>query len=172
MDETEALAAVVAREEIRELPYRYAKAIEARDFDSMADLYSPNARFGPFGQGEAGLRQLMGQSLQDSVFAVILVANHLIEFDGADEAHGEVWAHCFAQTRDGGFVEQIIRYDDRYECHDGRWLFLHRKHRLWYGVNRESPLTQRPANWPASQIGVGDIPLSDSRFRSWWNEIQ
>jgi len=170
MDESDALAAVVARDEIRELPYRYAKAIEARDVDSMVDLYSPNARFGTFGQGAKGLRQLMSQSLQDSVFAVILVANHLIEFDGADRAHGEVWAHCFAQTGNE-YVEQLIRYEDRYERHGGRWLFLHRKHRLWYGVKCDSPLRQPPANWPTSQVGVGDIPLSDNDFRNWWKEV-
>lgn len=171
MDESEALAAVVARDEIRQLPYRYAKAIEARDVDAMVDLYSPNARFGTFGQGATALRQLMAQSLEDSVFAVILVANHLVEFDGTEAAHGEVWAHCFAQTRSAGYVEQLIRYDDQYERHDGRWVFLHRKHRLWFGVNRESPLRQHPANWPASQVGVGDMPLSDSEFRKWWKEI-
>ncbi len=167
MDESEALAGLVARDEIRQLPYRYAKAIGARDVDSMIGLYSPNARFGTFGQGANALRRLMAQSLEDSVFAVILVANHLIEFDGTGEAHGEVWAHCFAQTG-SGFVEQLIRYDDRYERHDGRWLFLRRQHRLWYGVTRESPLRQRPANWPASQVGVGDIPLADKHFRDWW----
>jgi hypothetical protein len=170
MDETGALAAVVARDEIRQLPYLYAKAVESRDVDLMVDLYSPKARFGTFGQGADALRQSMAQSLEDSLFAVILVANHLVEFDSTEEAHGEVWAHCFAQTRGGGYVEQLIRYDDVYERHDGRWLFLHRKHRLWYGMNRESPLVQQPANWPVSQVGVGDIPLSDKNFRDWWEE--
>jgi uncharacterized protein (TIGR02246 family) len=170
MDESQAVAALLARDEIRQLPYRYAKAIEARDVDAMIELYSPNARFGTFGRGPEGLRWLMTQSLEESVFAVSLVANHIIELDGDDEACGEVWAHCFAQTRVGGYVEQLIRYDDRYVRSDGRWRFLHRKHRLWYGVRRQSPLRQPPANWPASQVGVGDIPLADKDFQKWWAE--
>lgn len=174
MSETHGLddsAAMLARDNIRQLAYRYAAAIEARDVDAMAQLFSPRARFGEFGDGPDGLRRLMAHSLEGSVFAVILVANHLIDIESRAEARGQVWAQCFAQTRAEGFVEQLIKYEDRYEYHDGRWLFLHRRHRLWYGVaRRESPLRQSAADWPASQVGVGDIPLSDSVFRDWWEE--
>ena len=164
-------AAMLARDEIHRLAYRYAAAIEAHDVDAMAQLFSPRAQFGEFGDGPDGLRRLMTHSLEGSVFAVILVANHLIDIESKDRARGEVWAQCFAQTSAGGFVEQLIKYEDRYEYHDGRWLFLHRRHRLWYGVaRRESPLRQPAANWPASQVGVGDIPLSNSTFRDWWEE--
>ncbi|WP_232007267.1 nuclear transport factor 2 family protein [Mycobacterium intermedium] len=159
---------MLAREEIRQLAYRYAAAIETRDVEAMADLFVPHARFGEYGGGRDGLRLLMTRSLEESVFAVILVANHLIELDGEDRGHGQVWAQCFAQTRSEGFVEQLIRYDDRYEKHAGRWCFLHRRHRLYYGARREtSPLTQRAAGWPANQIGVGDLPLSDPLFLAW-----
>jgi uncharacterized protein with NRDE domain len=171
MSERDAVAAMVARDEIRQLPYRYAAAVESRDIDSMANLFSPRARFGEHGEGSAGLRRLMAQSLEGSLLAVILVANHLIDIEGNNQARGEVWAHCFAQARAEGFVEQLIKYEDRYEYYDGRWLFLHRRHRLWYGVgHRESPLRQPAADWPASQVGVGDIPLSDTVFREWWGD--
>lgn len=171
MSESSALAATLARDEIRQLPYRYSAAIETRDVEAMAALFAPEARFGEFGTGPDGLRRLMTQSLDGSLFAVILVANHLIEFDNEDRAHGQVWAHCFAQTMRDGFVEQLIKYEDRYQRHDGRWLFAHRTHRLWYGIgHRRSPLRQRAANWPVSQTGVGDIPLSDSTFRTWWEQ--
>lgn len=170
MDDQDAAAELVARDEIRRLPYRYAAAIESRDVESMVELFSPQARFGHYGEGPDALRRLMTQSLDDTVFAVILVANHLIELESLERARGEVWAHCFAQTRADGFVEQLIKYVDRYEFRDGRWLFLHRQHRLWYGVgHRKSPLEQQPAEWPANQVGVGDIPLSDGAFREWWN---
>jgi uncharacterized protein (TIGR02246 family) len=161
---------MLAREEIRELPYRYAAAVEARDVDAMARLFVPDARFGKHGSGAEGLRLLMQNSLQDSVLAVILVANHVIEFENSDHARGEVWAHCYAQTVREGFVEQLIKYDDRYARHEQRWLFSHRRHHLWYGVaHASSPLTQRPADWPSSQTGVGDVPLSDPDFVTWWN---
>lgn len=171
MSQQDQVAVLLARDEIRDLPYHYAAAIESRDVDAMADLFSPHARFGEDGDGPDGLRRLMARSLDDSVFAVILVANHIIEFEGPEKARGQVWAHCYAHTQADGFIEQLIKYEDRYERHDGRWLFLHRKHRLWYGVgHRDSPLRQPAANWPQSQVGVGDLPLADPVFRDWWEK--
>ncbi|WP_068186409.1 nuclear transport factor 2 family protein [Mycobacterium sp. UM_CSW] len=160
---------LLAKEEIRQLPYRYAAAIETRDVDAMAELFAPHARFGDHGEGREALRRLMSASVDASLFAVILVANHLIELDAEDRAHGQVWAQCFAQTHTDGFVEQLIKYEDRYERHGGRWLFLHRRHRLFYGVSRRtSPLTQEAASWPRNQTGVGDLPLTDPVFTAWW----
>lgn len=169
IDEIDGVAGLLARDEIRELPLRYAAAIERRDVAAMAELFSPRARFGDYGDGPDGLRALMADSLADTLFAVILVANHLIDLHDGINATGQVWAHCHAQTGAEGFVEQLIRYDDRYEKVNGRWLFAHRKHRLWYGSAHErSPLDQPPAHWPHSQTGVGDIPLADPEFRAWW----
>ncbi|BBY21969.1 nuclear transport factor 2 family protein [Mycobacterium stomatepiae] len=163
------IAELLSREEIRALPPRYAAAIETRDVEAMADLFSPNARFGEYGQGPDALRTLMRDSLGDSILAVILVTNHLIDLQDEGHATGQVWAHCYAQTGAAGFVDQLIRYEDRYERVGGRWLFAHRRHRLWYGVAHDrSPLTQRAADWPRSQVGVGDIPLADPKFAEWW----
>lgn len=159
---------LLALDEIRQLPLKYAVAIERRDVDAMASLFSPNARFGSWGQGEAGLRALMGETMNSSIFAVILVANHLIELDRADAAHGEVWARCYAQNDPGEFVEQLIKYEDTYERIEDRWLFLRRRHRLWFGAAvPSSPLDQPPANWPDRQVGVGDVPLADPLFAAW-----
>ena len=167
----DAVAELLARERIRALPYRYAAAIESRDIDAMAELFTPTARFGRYGQGPDAVRTLMADTINDSVFAVILVANHLVDVHGASHATGQVWAHCYAQTRSDGFLDQLIKYDDRYELSNGQWLFAHRRHRLFYGAShRESPLTQPAARWPLSQIGVGDIPMSDPAFIEWWQD--
>lgn len=171
--EDDRIEALIAREEIRSLPIRYAAAVEARDVDAMAELFSPHARFGSYGEGPDGLRRLMTDSLTGSLFAVILVANHLIDLHDESHGSGQVWAHCYAHTRADGFVDQLIRYEDRYEKLDGRWLFNHRRHRLWYGASHtRSPLAQPAANWPASQVGVGDIPLADPEFLAWWRSVR
>lgn len=175
MSETEddRIEALLAREEIRSLPIRYAAAVEARDVDAMAELFSPHARFGSYGEGTEGLRRLMTDSLTGSLFAVILVSNHLIDLQDDSHGSGQVWAHCYAHTRADGFVDQLIKYEDRYEKLDGRWLFEHRRHRLWYGASHaRSPLEQPAANWPQSQVGVGDIPLADPEFVSWWRSVR
>jgi len=167
----DSLEDLLALEQIRRLPLEYSVAIERRDVDHMARLFSPNARFGSHGTGEAGLRALMGASMATSVMAVILVANHLVDLDGPSRARGQVWARCYAQAEPDGFTEQVITYVDDYERVDGRWLFLRRRHRLWFGaVVEPSPLDQAPANWPARQVGVGDLPLEDPVFRRWWEQ--
>jgi len=166
------LEVLLARDAIRELPLRYAKAIETRDVEMMVALFASDARFGAYGTGPDACRSLMGDLMADSLFAVTLVTNHVIELDDADYAHGEVWALCFAQL-DAGFNEQLLRYEDRYQREGEEWRFLHRKHRLWYGQLREtSPFDQEPAEWPSSQVGVGDISLADDRFREWWERRQ
>jgi hypothetical protein len=169
MTEHSAVSRLLDREEIRNLVLRYSVAIERRDADMMASLFSPSARFGRWGQGELGMRALMRDTLEPAIFGVILVANHLIEFDRPDEAHGEVWARCYAQNDSGEFVEQLIKYEDAYERVEGRWTFLRRAHRLWFGAAvAASPLDQPPANWPERQVGVGDLPLADPAFAAWY----
>jgi hypothetical protein len=158
-----------AIEAIQQLPLRYSVAIEHRDVDAMVALFSPNARFGPYGIGESGLRALMDNSMATSILAVVLVANHLVELDENNQAHGEVWARCYAQNDPGEFTEQLIKYEDTYEQVEGRWLFLRRRHRLWFGTTVDpSPLDQEEANWPQRQAGVGDVPLADSVFANWY----
>jgi hypothetical protein len=165
------LAKLLSLNEIRDLPYKYAAAVESRDVDAMAELFSPSARFGSYGDGPDGLRRLMVDSMTGSLFAVILVANHLVEFDDDVHARGQVWAHCYAQERTDAFLEQLIKYEDTYEQVAGRWLFAKRRHRLWYGVaHPRSPLEQEAADWPRNQIGVGDIPLADHEFTAWWQK--
>ena len=161
----------VARDEIRQLAYRYSLALERRDVDAMLDLFVPHARFGAYGEGPEALRRLTEESLAGMQFTVVLVANHLIDFDAPDRAHGQVWARCYAQTDTDGYLEQLLRYEDRYERHHGAWRFLHRRHRLWFGAACPSPLAQPQANWPERQVGVGDIPFENPAFKRWWDQI-
>lgn len=160
---------LLAREQIRQLVCRYSEAIADRDVDLMAALYVPDASFGPYGEGPAALREIMTATMGDLTFGVILVANHLIEFDDDQHAHGEVWARCYAQNAEG-YYEQLIKYVDRYRLEGadaGVWLFEHRRHLLWFGEARQSPLAQPPADWPARQVGVGRLALSDDEVRAW-----
>lgn len=166
---------LIARERIRDLALRYSVAIADRDVDLMVSLYSDDASFGLYGRGQEALRRIMDATMGDLVFGVILVANHLVEFDGPDEATGEVWARCYAQNADG-YYEQLIKYVDRYVRVDGDlddpvWRFASRKHLLWFGEPQPSPLAAAPANWPERQVGVGNIPLADPAVLAWRESI-
>ena len=168
---SDALERVVARSDIQQLAYRYARALERRDVDAMVELFVPDARFGPFGEGVEALRALTEASLAASPAIVVLVANHVIDVHSSEQATGEVWARCYAQTIDEGYTEQLLRYEDEYRVHDGTWRFVHRRHRLWFGTApHPSPFGQEPANWPERQTGVGDAPFDSDAFVAWYRE--
>ncbi len=164
------LERVIASEAIRRLAYRYADGVDRRDLDQLVALYRPDARFGAHGEGPDACRAFFGASLAEIGMAVLLVANHLIEFDDADNATGTVWAHGFIDDRGEGFIQQLIKYDDRYVRLDGEWRFTRRRHFLWLGWRADdtAPLAQPAANWPEHQVGVGSMPHSHASWQEFW----
>ena len=174
-DESSAIDTLIARDEIRQLAYFYADALDRRDLDLLVSLYRPDARFGTHGDGPDACRAFFSESLTEIGMAVLLVANHLIEFDDADNATGTVWSHGFIDDRgpDGngeGFIQQLIKYDDRYVRIDGEWRFTRRRHFLWLGWRHDEtdPLGQSAAQWPARQVGLGSIPYDDPAWQEFW----
>ncbi len=72
---------------------------------------------------------------------------------------------------DEGFIQQLIKYDDRYVRVDGEWRFTRRRHFLWLGWRHgeDAPLAQPPANWPERQVGLGSIPYDDPAWQEFWS---
>ena len=167
-----AIERVVATEEIRRLAYRYADALDRRDLDELVAIYRPDARFGHHGEGPDACRAFFRESLAEVGISVLLVANHLVEFDDADNATGTVWTHGFIDDHDEGFIQQLIKYDDRYIRIDDEWRFTRRRHFLWLGWKHgeAEPLAQPPANWPERQTGLGSIPYDDPSWKEFWAE--
>ena len=161
-----------AKDEIRDLVYSYCEAIRNRDIESLVTLYTPDATFGSMGAGEDALKAMAEATMEQLEFAVILVANHRITFLNKREAKGEVWARCYAQNKREGYYEQIIKYTDQYELSKSQnletesWKFKHRRHHLWFGQSKESPLTLPPADWPKNNIGLGRELLSDEAIQN------
>lgn len=171
-----AVQKLIAKDHIRELVYLYSQAVTTKDTDLMVSLYVQNASFGSLGSGEKALRSMMDKTMGDLEFAVILIANHTISFENSELANGEVWAKCYAQNGSEGYYEQLIKYVDQYQVtdHDDeenkRWKFKSRRHLLWFGEGRESPLKLPEASWPKSNIGIGRMPLEDVAVRKFRNE--
>jgi len=164
----DALARLLARDEIRELAHRYAVAVDSRDLDSLVALFVDDVRAGAEGVGREALRRDFERQLRAIGVSILLVGNHVIDFDDDDHAHGIVY--CMAQIQDGErWIRQAIRYDDAYARRGGRWCFVRRKHLLWYGVDEaRNPLLQPPANWPQSHTGRGTLPESLDTWRRFW----
>lgn len=169
-DEMSDVERLVAIEEIRALALRYSDALDRRDLDALVALYRPDARFGTHGSGPDACRAFFRESLGEIGIAVLLVANHLVEFEDDDNATGTVWAHGFIDDHAEGFIQQLIKYDDRYVRVDGEWRFTRRRHFLWLGwkYGEAAPLAQAPANWPERQVGLGSVPYDDPAWQEFW----
>ena len=165
MDDT---AQLLAREEIRQLAYRYALAIDSRDIDTLVGLFVDDVQVGRDSFGHAALRESFETQLREVGITILFVGNHLIEFRSDTRATGVVYCKNEAQLGER-WIHQAIQYRDDYERRDDAWLFVRRRHLLWYGSDvGENPLALPAANWPKSQVGQGTLPGSWKSWQSFW----
>lgn len=122
-----------AKDEIRDVLYRYCRAADRCDVDLLASVYHPDATedhggfVGPASEFRAEvIPRLRGRW----VATQHLMGNILIDIDG-DVAHTESYFVAYHQPPrdDRGRVPMWVlgaRYVDRFERRDGRWLIAHR----------------------------------------------
>ncbi|AEG49561.1 hypothetical protein Sphch_1879 [Sphingobium chlorophenolicum L-1] len=156
----EKLERLWATQDIKDLALRYGLAVDTRDWALMDSLWVETEAIHPDSVLNGGtildVHVLRAAAADLSLVgaSTMLVANHLVEFDSPDRAHGSVYCHCMMDAE--VFFEQLIIYQDVYERHDGAWLFRTRDHLLWWGAERkDNPMRQPPAHWPQSQVGAG-----------------
>jgi hypothetical protein len=165
---------LLAYEEIRQLAARYSVYADARDLDRLVDLFVPRRtrRSGPHGPRRAPGRLrpfLPARSASRSSTSAPTSSTSRTP----DHATGIAYAR--GEIQDGGlesprFIIHAIQYHDTYARRDGRWLFVRRKHFLVYGAELGvNPLGLPPANWPASQTGLGSHPQALETWRRFWS---
>jgi ketosteroid isomerase-like protein len=129
----ESLEELVARDKIRELAYRYAAAVDAKDIDTLAHLFVEDVDNGRYGAGRDGVKTFYDNVLRTFHCSMHLVANHVIDFDDDGHAHGLVY--CRAQhhvLEPEHWYDKALAYWDQYEKVGGAWLFRRRRLRAWY----------------------------------------
>src|SRR5271155_601401 len=99
---TERLDRVESHLAIGQLAARYALALDARDLDTLVDLFVPDVRVGGPTEavGRDALRAFFIANLSHFYRSMHLISGHVIEFDDADHAHGVVY--CRAEHEDSG----------------------------------------------------------------------
>lgn len=164
------LQRLLACEEIRQLAYRYALAIDSRDIDTLVGLFVDDVRVGSDRVGREALRGDFERQLSAVGITILFVGNHIIEFDDDEHARGIVY--CKGETQDGDrWINQAIQYRDTYERRDGTWYFVRRKHLLWYGAEvGENPLDLPPARWPEHHTGKGTLPETWDTWQKFWKD--
>jgi ketosteroid isomerase-like protein len=159
---------LLAYEQIRQLASRYAVATDRRDVDTLASLFVPDVRVGRDTYGREALRANFAEQLRAIGVSILNIGTHQIDLVDDDHATGHVY--CKGEIQDGArWIHQAIRYDDTYARVDGEWLFVRRKHLLFYGAEvGVNPLTLPPANWPEHHDGLGSLPYSEPTWKAFW----
>ncbi|MHB1538995.1 MAG: nuclear transport factor 2 family protein [Solirubrobacteraceae bacterium] len=152
------LQRLLAAEQIRQLAYRYAYAVDSRDAELMHSLWAEPDGVAEYPDIDLNTVRRDHERWFSKGPTVHFVGNHLIDLDDADHAHGSVY--CWAQLDLGErFVDQSILYQDRYVRQPDGWCFLVRRHLLWFGQARErNPIDQEPDGWPRVHYGRGSLP--------------
>jgi ketosteroid isomerase-like protein len=162
---------LLAYESIRQLVARYAVAVDSRDIDTLVGLFVEDVRVGDLGTGRAVLRKSFETSLRAIGVSILNVGTHAIDLADEHEASGIVY--CKGEIQDGNrWIHQAIVYDDRYRRVAGRWYFVRRQHRLFYGAEvGGNPLGLPPADWPERHDGWGTVPEAWDSWRHFWANV-
>ncbi|BCN80912.1 nuclear transport factor 2 family protein [Prescottella equi] len=124
---------LIDKQEITEVLYRYARAVDRKDFDRVADCYFPDAidNHGGYIGTVAGLIEDMKSRHATIDSSLHYVTNVLIDLDG-DTADVESYCLCYlrqASAVAGGPQSRATvkcRYVDRFERRDGQWRIADR----------------------------------------------
>lgn len=122
------LGELLDKQELTELVYRYARAVDRKDFDRLGALYHPDGEH-DHGGLFSGRPQAFIDWLKASMGAVEtqhLIANALFVVEG-DSARGEIYTVNFHHNP--ATASNYVaggRYLDHYVRHEGAWVFARR----------------------------------------------
>lgn len=118
------------RAEIRELMWRYVRALDTRDAEAYASVFTEDGRFGSGENavvGRAALEEMVegfGEGRPDPAMYHVITNDH-IEFVSEDRArYHSYWMTVFAAAEQGGSprVAAVGRGIDELVRVDGEWL--------------------------------------------------
>jgi hypothetical protein len=169
----DALAELLARDEIRRLAERYALATDGKDLDGLAALFVDDVDNGRYGSGPEGVKAFYDQSLRNFHCSMHFVGNHVIDFDADDRARGIVY--CIAQhhvLEPEHWYDHALAYFDTYERSGTAWRFRRRRVRSWYRQevghpDRGGERVASAATSSGPQRG-GSLPDAFPTFAAFW----
>jgi hypothetical protein len=166
LDRLESLAA------IRQLPSRYGLALDARDMDALVGLFVPEVRVGRDERGRDALKRWFTEVMSVPRTSVHIVANHIIDFDDADHAHGIVYCHDeLERPLTGEWEIGKLQYWDRYERVDGTWCFNRRRFLRWYLVDAlRRPGPGAGVNEAGEPLRTDQLPDAFDTWAPFWEQ--
>jgi hypothetical protein len=169
----DALGELIARDQIRQLAFRYALAVDGKDVDGLAELFVDDVDNGRYGPGPEGVKTFYDSVLRTFHCSMHLVANHVITFDDDDHAHGVVYCRAQHHVREPDhWYDKALAYWDTYERVRSEWRFRRRVAKSWYrqefghpthGTERVESET-REGSWRGSRM-----PEAFECFEAFWS---
>ncbi len=129
------MAAWSAPQELHDLAFRYALAVDNRDADMLLSVFVPNGAVLGYGEnpivfrGEAGLRTMISQVDASFQRTMHNVFNQSFERDqdGAVTGLTTCIASHILPGDDWTLLDMAIRYHNSYAQEDGSWRFSERR---------------------------------------------
>lgn len=160
------LQRIEARQQIQQLPARYAMAIDARDMDALSRLYVPDVDCGKRGRGRDLLRSHFEVATANFYRSVHQIVGHV--FDLEDEVHASGRVYCRAEHEYGDkWIVAALCYFDKYACVNGEWLFSNREVDFFYCADHlERPQEVDFSRWATPEMRFSP-PMMLPRFPHW-----
>jgi hypothetical protein len=123
----------LARLEIQNVLWTYARGVDRADYETMASVYHPDGtdNHGRFkGLGRDFARSLTDRERAHPAVGQHHITNVIIQMDGADDARVESYFLAFHPHEDGGPGQLGIaagRYLDHFQRRSGVWKILARE---------------------------------------------
>lgn len=119
-------------DEIRDLTHRYCSRVDGFDLEGVLGVYSDDAvldleslGMGRF-EGQEALRGFYQGSIDGMESQAHVAANHLIELDGPDAAHGTHYVIAIANLKDGTKIHVHGLHTDTYRRTPSGWKIASR----------------------------------------------
>jgi ketosteroid isomerase-like protein len=182
---SDALADRVARleaiEEIRELVARYGMAVDDRDVDGLADMFTSDAKFGladgmVANQGRQAVIDFYTERMAAFGATYHYPHSHVIEFDADDPGHATGMVNAHAELGlDGRTLVTALRYFDEYRVEDGRWRFVERAVAMIYYMDMadlaDGGLCDSDRKRYFGTVGPSELPESLDTWKNFFAEI-
>ena len=154
---------------IRQLPAKYALALDMRDMDAMVSLFPEDVRVGKDTTGRLALRAYMDRTLRSPFTGTSHhIGGHVIEFDDPDHAHGVVYSKNEHETGDEWVIMQMMYVDD-YVRQDGHWFFARRLPLYWYATDlNKPPIGDNKMRWPGTEWVEGNFHKLFPSYAEFW----
>jgi hypothetical protein len=171
VDDIEArIAALEAKEAIRQLVARYAVALDSRNVADLVALFVEDVQTHDGGVGREALAAWFDTILRPYTTTFHLLGAHVIDLLDADHATGVLY--CRPEHEVGeAWVVMPMQYWDRYERRDGQWCFRSRSVHAFYAADVRDHPTAAPGrfNFPGNPLVTrADLPERWDSWRSFW----